>query len=111
MRFAVQYFSSSLRLGPSEGEGKMFGSADCEGDGSAGCVEASEGVAESVGSTAPATVDDGGDSVGGTCGPVPGVFGDAEAASGTETTGDGSPVPAHAVPAPRTPAPSPSARA
>ncbi|MEU5594827.1 hypothetical protein [Streptomyces sp. NPDC020298] len=43
MRFAVQYFSSSLRLGP-------------------------EGVAESLGSTAPATVDDGegAGSVGGT---------------------------------------------
>ncbi|MFF4551162.1 hypothetical protein [Streptomyces sp. NPDC001435] len=59
MRSAVQYFSSSLRLGP-EGEGEVVGSA--------GCVEESEGVAESVGSTAPATVDDGegAGSVGGT---------------------------------------------
>ncbi|MGW2702353.1 hypothetical protein [Streptomyces sp. NPDC001340] len=57
MRSAVQYFSSSLRLGPSEGEGKVVGSADREGDGSAGCVEGAEGMAESVGSTAPASVD------------------------------------------------------
>jgi hypothetical protein len=49
IRSAVQYFSSSLRLGPSEGEGEAVGSADC--------VEDAEGVAESVGSTAPATVD------------------------------------------------------
>jgi hypothetical protein len=49
MRSAVQYFSSSLRLGPSEGEGEEVGSADC--------VEDAEGVAESVDSTAPATVD------------------------------------------------------
>ncbi|MGW7410775.1 hypothetical protein ACWGI9_45220 [Streptomyces sp. NPDC054833] len=58
MRSAVQYFSSSLRLGP-DGEREV---------GSAGCVEESEGVAESVGSTAPATVDDGegAGSVGGT---------------------------------------------
>ncbi|MCX4431598.1 hypothetical protein [Streptomyces mirabilis] len=56
----VQYFSSSLRLGPSEGEGEEVGSADC--------VEDAEGVAESVGSTAPATVDgaEGADDVGGT---------------------------------------------
>ncbi|WP_075031757.1 hypothetical protein [Streptomyces mirabilis] len=49
MRSAVQYFSSSLRLGPSEGEGEEVGSADG--------VEDAESVAESVGSTAPATVD------------------------------------------------------
>ncbi|MFE2964494.1 hypothetical protein ACFXKC_12635 [Streptomyces sp. NPDC059340] len=60
MRSAVQYFSSSLRLGPSEGEGEEVGSADC--------VEDAEGVAESVGSTAPATVDgaEGADDFGGT---------------------------------------------
>ncbi|MFF3448839.1 hypothetical protein ACFYXJ_17100 [Streptomyces sp. NPDC002667] len=50
MRSAVQYFSSSLRLGgPSEGEGEDVGSADR--------VEGAEGAAESAGSTAPATVD------------------------------------------------------
>ncbi|MEU7428566.1 hypothetical protein [Streptomyces sp. NPDC040750] len=57
MRSAVQYFSSSLRLGPSEGEGKVVGSADREGEGSAGCVEGAEAVTESVESTAPASVD------------------------------------------------------
>ncbi|WP_145884275.1 hypothetical protein [Streptomyces sp. BK340] len=57
MRSAVQYFSSSLRLGPSEGEGKAVGSTVREGDGSAGCVGGAEGVAEPVGSTAPASVD------------------------------------------------------
>jgi hypothetical protein len=63
MRSAVQYFSSSLRLGPSEGEGEEVGSADrvedAEGvvEDAEGVVEDAEGVAESVGSTAPATVD------------------------------------------------------
>jgi hypothetical protein len=56
MRSAVQYFSSSLRLGPSEGEGEEVGSADRVED-AEGVVEDAEGVAESVGSTAPATVD------------------------------------------------------
>jgi hypothetical protein len=56
MRSAVQYFSSSPRLGPSEGEGEEVGSADRVED-AEGVVEDAEGVAESVGSTAPATVD------------------------------------------------------
>ncbi|MEV6019112.1 hypothetical protein [Streptomyces sp. NPDC051997] len=49
MRSAVQYFSSSLRLGPSEGDGAEVGSAER--------VEGAGGGPESAGSTAPATVD------------------------------------------------------
>ncbi|MFJ6835765.1 hypothetical protein [Streptomyces sp. NPDC091209] len=60
MRSAVQYLSSSLRLGPSEGGGAEVGSADR--------VEDAEGAAEPVDSKTPATVDgvEGADDFGGT---------------------------------------------
>jgi hypothetical protein len=83
MRLAVQYFSSSLRLGPPEEVGDTGGWLGCAG----------VGVAEGAGDTAAA----------------PGPVGRAVGAAGTD--GTGIPVAASAWPVPSMPAHRPSARA
>ncbi|MFF4397256.1 hypothetical protein [Streptomyces sp. NPDC001480] len=52
MRSAVQYFSSSLRLGAPEGAEGTVGAAGSV------LVDDADGEGEAVGSTAPATVED-----------------------------------------------------
>ncbi|MFJ3309449.1 hypothetical protein ACIPSA_41670 [Streptomyces sp. NPDC086549] len=101
MRSAVQYFSSSVRLGPFEGVGGVVGSAGSV------LVDGADGEGEAVGSTAPATVDDAegaGDLVG------PWAFA-VEAVCVAEAGGSGVPVAADAGAVPSTPVHRPSARA
>ncbi|MGW7385009.1 hypothetical protein [Streptomyces sp. NPDC054794] len=101
MRSAVQYFSSSLRLGPSEGMGGAVGLAGRV------LVDGADGEGEAVGSPARAIVDDA-EGAGNSDGPWAFVV---ESACAVEADGSGVPVAADAGPVTSMPAHRPSARA